>query len=90
MLGCRFAACLAGPGPKYIIQAQPTASLLPWLFPLVKGILQLAADIARLLQLMVLFAPVVCWAPLAVYCDLKRPQWLRLFRYSQLLPHFSA
>lgn len=43
--------------------------------------MQLAADVVRLLQLMILFAPVVCWAPLAIYYGVRRPQWLQLFRY---------
>ena len=84
---CRFAACLAGPSGQYMLQLQASSALLPWLSPLLKGIMQLAADIARLLQLMVLFAPVVCWAPLALWYGLKRPQWLRLFRYAHRFSH---
>ena len=80
---------MAGPGPKYIIQAQPSLALLPWLFPLVHSIMQLAADVVRLLQLMLLFAPVVCWAPLAIYYNIHRPQWLQLFRCG-LLPCINA
>ena len=68
-----------------MLQVSASSALIPWLAPLLKGIMQLAADIARLLQLMVLFAPVVCWAPLALTYGIKRPQWLQLFRYSSLL-----
>lgn len=74
----RSAACLAGPRLRYVMPL-PTAHpmLLSWLL----SIAQAVADLTRLIQVVFLLTPVVCWAPLALQYGWRRRQWMHNFRY---------
>ncbi|KAL3130565.1 hypothetical protein ABBQ38_008372 [Trebouxia sp. C0009 RCD-2024] len=73
----RSAACLAGPRLRYVMPL-PTAHpmLLSWLL----SIAQAVADLTRLIQVVFLLTPVVCWAPLALQYGWRRRQWMHNFR----------
>ena len=74
----RVAACLAGPRLRYVAPL-PTGRplLLLWLLSLVQAV----ADLTRLVQVVFLVTPVVCWAPLALQYGYRRHQWMQHFRY---------
>ena len=67
------------------ICCMPGMTPLPTGTPLVLsclfGLVQAIADLARLIQLIFLLLPVVCWAPLALHYGCRRKQWMQHFRY---------
>lgn len=78
----RVAACLAGPRLRCVAPL-PTARplLLSWLLSLAQAV----ADLTRLIQVVFLLTPVVCWAPLALQYGYCRHQWMHHFRYKTTL-----
>ncbi|KAL3144219.1 hypothetical protein ABBQ32_003998 [Trebouxia sp. C0010 RCD-2024] len=77
--GFRVAACLAGPRLRCVAPL-PTARplLLSWLLSLAQAV----ADLTRLIQVVFLLTPVVCWAPLALQYGYCRHQWMHHFRHT--------
>ena len=88
MIACRFATALTGPPrevalasdskqrPRRVLSALAVAALVVW---------EVAADVARALWLLVLFAPLACTAPFALN-GARRHEWLEYLRRAASCP----
>ena len=60
--------------------ASPSPVALSWLLSALHSAARVVSDLGRLVQLLVMLAPLVCWGPLAFHYGFRRQQWIRHLR----------